>query len=80
MISSSLKYTKLLLLMAFNFKPTIEGRSENVYTIRALEDAHNIKTKVDEINTVLHLGGGIQNLEYGHFALMTKKYYSGIHG
>lgn len=62
---SSLKYTKLLLANgAFNFKPTIEGIDlENVYTIRALEDIHNIKTKVDEINTVLHLGGGIQNLE-----------------
>lgn len=60
-----LNYTKLLLANgAYNFKPSIEGiDNENVYTIRTLEDIQRIKSQVNNNNTVLHIGGGIQNLE-----------------
>lgn len=62
---SCLKYTKLLLANgAYNFKPTIEGiDKENVYTIRTLEDIYTIRSHINNNNTVLHIGGGIQNLE-----------------
>lgn len=60
-----LTYTKLLLANgAYNFKPSIGGiDKENVYTIRALEDIQKIKHQVDNHHKVLHIGGGIQNLE-----------------
>ncbi len=62
---TSLQYTKLLLANgAYNFKPSIEGiDKENVYTIRTLEDIKKIKSKINNYNTILHIGGGIQNLE-----------------
>lgn len=62
---STIKYSKLLLANgASNFKPPIEGiDTENVYTIRTLDDIQIIKAHVDDKNTILHIGGGIQNLE-----------------
>lgn len=62
---SSLEYGKLLLANgAMNFKPPVEGIDlENVFTIRKFEDIQTIKECVDDKKTVLHLGGGIQNLE-----------------
>lgn len=60
-----LKYSKLLLANgASNFKPNIEGiDKENVYTIRKFEDIQEIKSKSEDKQTILHIGGGIQNLE-----------------
>jgi nitrite reductase (NADH) large subunit len=62
---SSLEYSKLLLANgAINNKPNIEGiDKDNVFTIRKFEDIQAIKTKSQNLKTVLHLGGGIQNLE-----------------
>lgn len=62
---SSFKYSKLLLANgASNFKPNIEGiDKENVYTIRKFEDIQEIKSKSEDKQTILHIGGGIQNLE-----------------
>ncbi|MDD4112359.1 MAG: FAD-dependent oxidoreductase [Herbinix sp.] len=62
---SCLKYSKLLLANgASNFKPNIEGvNKENVFTIRKFEDIQAIKSKSDDKQTILHIGGGIQNLE-----------------
>ena len=61
----SIKYSKLLLANgASNFKPNIEGiDKENVYTIRKYEDIQAIKSKSNDKQTILHIGGGIQNLE-----------------
>lgn len=62
---SCIEYSKLLLANgASNFKPPIEGiDKENVYTIRKFEDIQTIKAKADINKSILHLGGGIQNLE-----------------
>ncbi|NLK27910.1 MAG: NAD(P)/FAD-dependent oxidoreductase [Clostridiales bacterium] len=62
---SNLKYDKLLLANgSFNFKPPIEGiDKENVYTIRTFEDIQTIKANTEDKKTILHIGGGIQNLE-----------------
>lgn len=62
---STIKYSKLLLANgASNFKPPIEGiDKENVYTIRNLNNIQIIKEHVDNKNSILHIGGGIQNLE-----------------
>lgn len=62
---SCIEYSKLLLANgASNFKPPIEGiDKENVYTIRKFEDIQTIKAKADKNKSILHLGGGIQNLE-----------------
>ncbi len=62
---SHLDYSKLLLANgASNFKPNIEGiDKENVFTIRKFEDIQAIKSKSDDQKTILHIGGGIQNLE-----------------
>lgn len=60
-----LEYSKLLLANgASNFKPNIEGiDKENVYTIRKFKDIQAIKSKSEDQKTILHIGGGIQNLE-----------------
>lgn len=62
---SCLGYSKLLLANgAFNFKPNIEGiDKKNVYTIRKFEDIQVIKAEASDKKTILHIGGGIQNLE-----------------
>lgn len=62
---SRLSYSRLLLANgAGNNKPNIEGiDKENVYTIRTFENIQEIKSKAQSLNTILHLGGGIQNLE-----------------
>lgn len=62
---SSLNYDFLLLANgASNFKPPIEGIDKaNVFTIRNFADVQNIKKDIDDKKTVLHIGGGIQNLE-----------------
>lgn len=62
---SRLTYSKLLLANgAGNNKPNIEGiDKENVYTIRTFGNIREIKSKAQNLNTILHLGGGIQNLE-----------------
>lgn len=62
---NSIVYSKLLLANgASNFKPPIEGiDKENVYTIRKFKDIQAIKSKASNKKTILHLGGGIQNLE-----------------
>jgi nitrite reductase (NADH) large subunit len=49
---------------AYNFKPPIEGiDKENVLTIREYEDVQSIKDRIGDKKRILHLGGGIQNLE-----------------
>ncbi len=60
-----LNYTKLLLANgASNFKPNIDGiDKENVYTIRKFEDIQAIKSESEDKRIILHIGGGIQNLE-----------------
>lgn len=62
---NKLAYGSLLLANgAMNFKPPIEGIDKNnVFTIRKFEDIQTIKECVNNINTVLHIGGGVQNLE-----------------
>jgi nitrite reductase (NADH) large subunit len=62
---TSLSYDKLLLANgASNFKPPIEGiEKDNVVTIRNYEDVETIRERVGDKKTILHLGGGIQNLE-----------------
>jgi nitrite reductase (NADH) large subunit len=62
---SSFEYDKLLLANgANNFKPPIEGiDQEGVYSIRRYEDILNIQANTHSIDTILCLGGGIQNLE-----------------
>ena len=58
-------YDKLLLANgANNFKPQIDGiDKENVLTIRNYKDVQTIKEHVGDKKTILHIGGGIQNLE-----------------
>ncbi len=60
-----LNFSKLLLSSgAHNYTPPIEGiEKENVYTIRHLEDAWNIKEVVGAKKKLLIIGGGIQGLE-----------------
>lgn len=62
---TSLEYGKLLLANgAYNFTPPIEGiDKKNIFTIRKYEDIQNIRSQIDDKNTILNLGGGIQNLE-----------------
>lgn len=49
---------------AYNFKPPIEGiDKENVLTIREYEDVQSIREQIGDKKRILHLGGGIQNLE-----------------
>lgn len=62
---SSLEYSKLLLANgAINNRPNIEGiDKDNVFTIRKFQDIQAIKEKSQDLKTVLHIGGGIQNLE-----------------
>lgn len=60
-----LDYTSLLLANgASNFVPTIEGiHKENVYSIRYLTDIVDIRSHASDKNSVLCIGGGVQNLE-----------------
>lgn len=60
-----LGYSKLLIANgSTNFKPPIEGiDKKDVYTIRHLEDAWNLRTVSDYKNEVINIGGGIQGLE-----------------
>jgi nitrite reductase (NADH) large subunit len=62
---SKIKYNKLLLACgSSNFKPPIEGvDKENVYTIRYLEQAWEVKKAAEDRKTPLIIGGGIQGLE-----------------
>jgi nitrite reductase (NADH) large subunit len=62
---SKIKYNKLLLACgSSNFKPPIEGiDKENVYTIRYLEQAWEVKRAAEDRKTPLIIGGGIQGLE-----------------
>jgi nitrite reductase (NADH) large subunit len=62
---SSVSYDKLLLANgSYNFTPPIDGiNKENVYTIRKFSDIQNIKTNIEDKNTVINIGGGIQGLE-----------------
>jgi nitrite reductase (NADH) large subunit len=59
------KYDKLLLATgSTNFKPTIEGiDKKNVYTIRHLEDAWDLRNIITSDAIVMNIGGGIQGLE-----------------
>ncbi|GFP76428.1 NAD(P)/FAD-dependent oxidoreductase [Clostridium fungisolvens] len=61
----SFDYTKLLLASgARNFIPPINGiNKDGVYSIRQLEDVHNIQKDLEEKDTILNIGGGIQGLE-----------------
>jgi nitrite reductase (NADH) large subunit len=61
----SFDYTKLLIASgARNFMPPISGINKNgVYSIRQLEDVHNIQKDLEEKDTILNIGGGIQGLE-----------------
>ncbi|MDF2859412.1 MAG: pyridine nucleotide-disulfide oxidoreductase [Neobacillus sp.] len=62
---SCLNYDKLLLANgSINFKPPIEGiDKENVFTIRTFQDIQTLKAKINDTETILTIGGGIQNLE-----------------
>ena len=62
---SKIQYDKLLLSTgSTNFKPAIEGiDKENVYTIRHLEDAWNLRDIIENNAVVVNIGGGIQGLE-----------------
>ena len=61
----TVQYYKLLLACgASNFKPPIEGiDKENVFTIRYLQQAWDLKESVKYNNNPLIIGGGIQGLE-----------------
>lgn len=61
----TIEYHKLLLACgASNFKPPIEGiDKENVFTIRYLQQAWDLKESVKHNNNPLIIGGGIQGLE-----------------
>lgn len=60
-----LDYTSLLLANgASNFVPAIEGiHKDNVYSIRYLTDIVDIRSHSSDKNSVLCIGGGVQNLE-----------------
>jgi nitrite reductase (NADH) large subunit len=60
-----IQYDTLLLANgAYNFRPPIDGiDKENVLTIRNFEDVQTIREQVKDKKTILHIGGGIQNLE-----------------
>ncbi|HHX12575.1 MAG TPA: NAD(P)/FAD-dependent oxidoreductase [Clostridiales bacterium] len=60
-----LNYSSLLLANgASNFVPTIEGiHKDNVYSIRYLTDIDDIRSHASDKNSVLFIGGGVQNLE-----------------
>lgn len=60
-----LDYNSLLLANgASNFVPTIEGiHKDNVYSIRYLTDIVDIRDHSSDKNSVLCIGGGVQNLE-----------------
>lgn len=62
---SSINYDKLLVATgASNFKPPIDGiDKKNIFTIRELEDVKDIRKSVENKNTILNIGGGIQGLE-----------------
>lgn len=62
---NKLKYDKLLFACgASNRIPTIEGIDKNgVVTLRGLNDALEIRKKLENCETVVILGGGIQGLE-----------------
>lgn len=59
------KYDKLLIASgADNNVPKIEGiNKRKVFTLRNLEDAYRIRECMDNSNTILYIGGGIQGLE-----------------
>lgn len=61
----TLDYSSLLLANgASNFVPTIEGiHKDNVYSIRYLTDIVDIRDQSPDKNSVLCIGGGVQNLE-----------------
>lgn len=63
--SSKIKYDKLLLANgASNSIPPIQGiDKKGVYTLRSLDDALNIKNRLNESEQVVLIGGGIQALE-----------------
>lgn len=62
---SKMGYDKLLIASgARNFKPPIAGiDNSGIYTLRQLEDAWNIHQSIEDKNSVLNIGGGIQGLE-----------------
>lgn len=62
---SRIHYDKLLLSTgSTNLKPTIEGiDKKDVYTIRHLEDAWNLRKIIKSNAEVVNIGGGIQGLE-----------------
>lgn len=62
---TSIEYDKLLVATgASNFKPPIDGiDKKNIFTIRELEDVKDIRKSVENKNTILNIGGGIQGLE-----------------
>lgn len=62
---TSIHYDTLLVANgAYNFKPPMDGiDKENVLTIRDYEDVLTVREKVRDKETILHIGGGIQNLE-----------------
>ena len=62
---SSIHFHKLLLATgSTNIKPAIEGIDKNnVYTIRHLEDAWNLRNMINSNEVVVNIGGGIQGLE-----------------
>jgi len=63
--NSKVKYDKLLLATGSrNNVPPIEGiGKDNVFTLRSLSDALNIKDSLKESKRVIVIGGGIQGLE-----------------
>ena len=62
---SVFKYDKLLLANgARNNKPPIDGiEKQGVFTLRALQDALDIRSKIKKGDNVINIGGGIQGLE-----------------
>ncbi len=62
---SILKYDKLLLANgARNNKPPVEGIEKvGVFNLRTLQDAWDIKSKIQKGESVINIGGGIQGLE-----------------
>jgi nitrite reductase (NADH) large subunit len=62
---STLSFSKLLVASgAHNFTPPIDGiDKDNVYTIRHIEDAWNVKDIILKKRNPLIIGGGIQGLE-----------------
>ncbi|WP_300382376.1 FAD-dependent oxidoreductase [Clostridium sp.] len=59
------EYDKLLIATgARNFTPPIDGiNKKNIFTIRELNDVEAIKANIEDKETILNIGGGIQGLE-----------------